>query len=276
MFCRVGGTFLLNETGSDGTRSKCAPRPPAGDKPRLATPLRLRAWRTRPHSRPVRPPFAPVATSMAGNWGTHSWDTSADPCHAPTESSTKKALLCRAFRPMRAKGLEPPRAFAHRLLRPACLPIPPRPRDACRPDRDRPPRFYVYSADPPRRWRNGRLGALKTLCPKGRVGSNPTRRIPICETTRPPGRSPAWLGRHRQSTVQTRPATHNTPSFADPPGRRAARQITSPYNSSTSTAGATTIPKGSVSVAGMSRNSRPTPRQSTDPAATSHAWTPRS
>ncbi len=29
---------------------------------------------------------------------------------------------------VRAKGLEPPRAFAHRLLRPACLPVPPRPR----------------------------------------------------------------------------------------------------------------------------------------------------
>ena len=29
---------------------------------------------------------------------------------------------------MRAEGLEPPRAFAHRLLRPACLPISPRPR----------------------------------------------------------------------------------------------------------------------------------------------------
>jgi site-specific DNA recombinase len=29
---------------------------------------------------------------------------------------------------VRAKGLEPPRASAHRLLRPACLPIPPRPR----------------------------------------------------------------------------------------------------------------------------------------------------
>jgi hypothetical protein len=27
-----------------------------------------------------------------------------------------------------------------------------------------------------RRWRNGRLDALKTHCPKGRVGSNPTRR----------------------------------------------------------------------------------------------------
>jgi site-specific DNA recombinase len=29
---------------------------------------------------------------------------------------------------VRAEGLEPTRAFAHRLLRPACLPIPPRPR----------------------------------------------------------------------------------------------------------------------------------------------------
>src|SRR5438552_3363557 len=28
---------------------------------------------------------------------------------------------------MRARGLEPPRASAHRLLKPACLPIPPRP-----------------------------------------------------------------------------------------------------------------------------------------------------
>src|SRR5665811_1863996 len=31
-------------------------------------------------------------------------------------------------RMVRARGLEPPRAFAHRLLKPACLPIPPRPR----------------------------------------------------------------------------------------------------------------------------------------------------
>src|SRR5436309_11082817 len=31
---------------------------------------------------------------------------------------------------MRARGLEPPRAFAHRLLRPACLPVPPRPQAA--------------------------------------------------------------------------------------------------------------------------------------------------
>ncbi len=31
---------------------------------------------------------------------------------------------------VRARGLEPPRAFAHRLLRPACLPIPPRSRGA--------------------------------------------------------------------------------------------------------------------------------------------------
>jgi hypothetical protein len=31
---------------------------------------------------------------------------------------------------VRAEGLEPPRACAHRLLRPACLPIPPRPRSA--------------------------------------------------------------------------------------------------------------------------------------------------
>ncbi len=33
---------------------------------------------------------------------------------------------------VRARGLEPPRAFAHRLLRPACLPIPPRPRGPLR------------------------------------------------------------------------------------------------------------------------------------------------
>jgi len=38
--------------------------------------------------------------------------------------------ICRDLLPMRAEGLEPPRAFAHRLLRPACLPIPPRPRVA--------------------------------------------------------------------------------------------------------------------------------------------------
>ena len=29
---------------------------------------------------------------------------------------------------MRARGLEPPRGCPHRLLRPACLPVPPRPR----------------------------------------------------------------------------------------------------------------------------------------------------
>src|SRR5205807_9557002 len=28
----------------------------------------------------------------------------------------------------------------------------------------------------PRRWRSGRLGGLKSRCPQGRVGSNPTRR----------------------------------------------------------------------------------------------------
>jgi hypothetical protein len=39
-------------------------------------------------------------------------------------------LICRLFMSMRARGLEPPRAYAHRLLRPACLPIPPRPRGA--------------------------------------------------------------------------------------------------------------------------------------------------
>ena len=32
-----------------------------------------------------------------------------------------------------------------------------------------------------RRWRNGRRGALKRPCPKGRVGSNPTRRIVLCQ-----------------------------------------------------------------------------------------------
>jgi site-specific DNA recombinase len=34
---------------------------------------------------------------------------------------------------VRARGLEPPRACAHRLLKPACLPIPPRPRRPARP-----------------------------------------------------------------------------------------------------------------------------------------------
>ena len=32
---------------------------------------------------------------------------------------------------------------------------------------------------PLRRWRNGRLDGLKSHCPKGRVGSNPTRRMPV-------------------------------------------------------------------------------------------------
>src|SRR5205807_1258105 len=34
----------------------------------------------------------------------------------------------RGLREMRAEGLEPPRPLGHRLLRPACLPVPPRPR----------------------------------------------------------------------------------------------------------------------------------------------------
>src|SRR5207245_1538609 len=38
---------------------------------------------------------------------------------------------------MRARGLEPPRAFAHRLLRPACLPVPPRPLSHPEPSRTR-------------------------------------------------------------------------------------------------------------------------------------------
>jgi hypothetical protein len=40
----------------------------------------------------------------------------------------EKARITGPSLSMRAEGLEPPRAFAHRLLRPACLPIPPRPR----------------------------------------------------------------------------------------------------------------------------------------------------
>src|SRR4051794_25453287 len=36
---------------------------------------------------------------------------------------------------MRARGLEPPRPSGHRLLRPACLPVPPRPRGANQPTR---------------------------------------------------------------------------------------------------------------------------------------------
>lgn len=50
------------------------------------------------------------------------------------ESETSTALADRGGsnvqRMVRAEGLEPPRACAHRLLRPACLPIPPRPQIA--------------------------------------------------------------------------------------------------------------------------------------------------
>jgi hypothetical protein len=35
----------------------------------------------------------------------------------------------------------------------------------------------TYNCTGTRRWRNGRLDGLKIHCPKGRVGSNPTRRI---------------------------------------------------------------------------------------------------
>ncbi len=45
---------------------------------------------------------------------------------SPNPQRLQRLRTCSAQ--VRAKGLEPPRASAHRLLRPACLPIPPRPR----------------------------------------------------------------------------------------------------------------------------------------------------
>ena len=74
---------------------------------------------------------------------------------------------------MRAEGLEPPRAFAHRLLRPACLPIPPRPR-ACRG-----PRLYGgrAMASIPGRQSGDRASA-------GVIVTHPNRDKPVVQATR--------------------------------------------------------------------------------------------
>jgi site-specific DNA recombinase len=64
---------------------------------------------------------------------------------------------------VRARGLEPPRANAHRLLRPACLPIPPRPRDSS-----------AYSGRPASRARTAARACIVTVrCPRhpARIGS---------------------------------------------------------------------------------------------------------
>jgi RNA polymerase sigma factor (sigma-70 family) len=79
-----------------------------------------------PRQRPVMPPFVQSPCQAAGG---HFWGTcrSARPSNADGPRA-KIVQFCRNLLLMRAEGLEPPRAFAHRLLRPACLPIPPRPR----------------------------------------------------------------------------------------------------------------------------------------------------
>ena len=71
------------------------------------------------------------ALPMAGRWG-HILGTRAPARSANSEQRSRDTPICRLFLPMRAEGLEPPRAFAHRLLRPACLPVPPRPRTTAR------------------------------------------------------------------------------------------------------------------------------------------------
>ncbi len=75
---------------------------------------------------------------------------------------------------MRARGLEPPRAFAHRLLRPACLPIPPRPRGC--PERTSAARAcIVMSAMPPAPTTQGQQGVIIT---------HPNRDKPAVQATR--------------------------------------------------------------------------------------------
>lgn len=50
-----------------------------------------------------------------------------------------------------------------------------------------------------RRWRNGRLDALKTHCPKGRVGSNPTRRTSVAPASHVMAR---WWSMAREVSVR--------------------------------------------------------------------------
>ena len=61
---------------------------------------------------------------LVGSWGTQIGNT---PRPQPGFGAARPAKVP-VSKILRAEGLEPPRAFAHRLLRPACLPIPPRPR----------------------------------------------------------------------------------------------------------------------------------------------------
>jgi site-specific DNA recombinase len=59
-----------------------------------------------------------------------------EPDSTPTGAKPPALASRGGFSPtmmVRARGLEPPRAYAHWLLRPACLPIPPRPRDSPEP-----------------------------------------------------------------------------------------------------------------------------------------------
>src|SRR5665213_1506693 len=91
----------------------------------------------------------------------------AELCPPDPLNANQKMLICRRFLPMRAEGLEPPRAFAHRLLRPACLPIPPRPRGAARSSR------ALGSAGGPGA-QIGKGSGLKSRRSQELVGSSPT------------------------------------------------------------------------------------------------------
>jgi hypothetical protein len=71
-------------------------------------------------SQEPRPPGLAATRSqvapMAGIRGTYSRDTRFLATSLRPKEHSQKMRICRHFLPMRAEGLEPPRAFAHRLL----------------------------------------------------------------------------------------------------------------------------------------------------------------
>src|SRR5271155_2524837 len=74
---------------------------------------------------------------------------------------------------MRARGLEPPRACAHRLLKPACLPIPPRPRRS--PQRSSTAGACIVSCE---------MSMVPTPKERGVIITHPNRDNPVVQGTR--------------------------------------------------------------------------------------------
>ncbi len=87
---------------------------------------------------------------------------------------------------MRAEGLEPPRAFAHRHLKPARLPVSPRPRTRRRDDSRRPEPALVdrkLPHAPVAEVSSAFVAQVRNITP-GYVVIHPNRDKAVCKVTR--------------------------------------------------------------------------------------------